>query len=58
VLHICIIFSTSIGDMSDEDRDREREREKIEFGSTERRLVHVLSASIVEKQRAEGVVPN
>jgi hypothetical protein len=58
VLHTCIIFATSVGDMSDEDRDKEREREKIEFGSTERRLAQVLSASIAEKQRAEGVAPD
>jgi hypothetical protein len=31
------------------------EKEKrIEFGSTERRLVQVLSAGIVKKQRVEG----
>jgi hypothetical protein len=36
--------------MSHEDKDRERKREKkIESGSIERRLTHVLSASIVEK---------
>jgi hypothetical protein len=31
---------------------------EIEYGSMERRSVQVLSASIVEKQRVEGVVPD
>jgi hypothetical protein len=43
-----MIFSTSVGDMSDEDKDID------ESGCTEKRLVHVSNASIVEKQRAEG----
>jgi hypothetical protein len=47
--------------MSDEDRDRERDRvwlhgEKV--GAGERRLAQVSNASVVEKQRAEGVVPD
>jgi hypothetical protein len=31
---------------------------EIKFGCTERRLAQVSNASIVEKQRAEGVVPD
>ena len=31
---------------------------EIEFVCTERRLAQVSNASIVEKQRAEGVVPD
>ena len=35
----------------------EKEKE-IESGCTERRLAQVSNASIVEKQRADGVVPD
>jgi hypothetical protein len=41
--------------MSDEDRDKEKE---IESGCTERRLAQISNASIVEKKRVEGVVPD